>query len=75
MATVLMMAATADAQIFMVEGCGNENRTSQNADVLNGFIPLNGEEYDQGQYTSLGGGALLLAGLAGAYLFGKKRKN
>lgn len=74
MATMLVMAAAASAQVFMVEGYGNENRAGQSSDVLDGFIPLNAVEYDQGEYTSLGGGVLLLAGLAGAYLFGKNRK-
>ena len=73
-AAALMMSVAVKAQVFMLEEDASNDRNGENAEILNGFIPENGVEYDQGEYVSLGGGALLLAGLAGAYLLGKKKE-
>ena len=73
-AAALMMSVAANAQVFMLEEDASNDRNGENAEILNGFIPENGVEYDQGEYVPVGSGALLLAGLAGAYLLGKKKK-
>ena len=73
-AAALMMSATANAQVFVLGQDASNARTGEDAEILNGFIPENGVEYDQGEYVPVGSGALLLAGLAGAYLLGKKKK-
>ena len=73
-AAALMMSVAVKAQVFMLEEDASNDRNGENAEILNGFIPENGVEYDQGEYVPVGSGALLLAGLAGAYLLGKKKK-
>lgn len=69
-----MMSFAANAQIFVLEQDASNVRTGEGAEILNGFIPENGVEYDQGEYAPIGSGALLLAGLAGAYLLAKKKQ-
>ena len=73
-AATLMMSAAANAQVFVLEQDESNARTDEGAEIMNGFIPENGVQYDQGEYVPVGSGALLLAGLAGAYLLGKKKK-
>ena len=71
-AILLMAAGPTSAQLFMLENDDENSRmTPVPSDVP--FIPGMGETNDQG-YTPVGGGALILASLAGAYLVGKKRK-
>ena len=69
MAIVLGMAFGASAQVFMLDGDENQR---------NGTIEfnLNNPGYGDGTdyYVPVGSGTLLLAGLAGAYLLGKKKK-
>ena len=69
-ALLLFMAATANAQIFLI---GEDNQRST-IDNVGGFIPQNGLQIDQGEYVPVGSGALLMAALGCAYLVGKKRK-
>ena len=72
-ATVLMMAtAPAMAQIFMTDEDLN-NRAG--ADDPSMYINLPGS-FNSGMdwYAPVGEGIVVLAGLAGAYLFGKRRK-
>ena len=73
-AILLMAAGTTNAQVFVLENDEEISRmTPVPSDVP--FIPGMGETNDQGYtYTPVGGGALILAGLAGAYLVSKKRK-
>ena len=73
-AAALMMSAAANAQVFVLEQNASNARTGEDAEILNGFIPENGVEYDQGEYVPVSSGVMLLAGLAGAYLIGKKKK-
>ena len=70
-AAMLLLAATATAQVFVLDKDGNNRPTIDNVD---GFIPQNGLQIDQGEYVPAGSGALLLAALGCAYLMGKKRK-
>ena len=70
--TVLMLAAApAMAQVFLDDEAGNSNRAA-NADGFGVMVPEQNVTYDQ--YVPVGEGMLLLAGLAGAYLVGKRRK-
>ena len=74
MAAALMLAASASAQVFVLEENDNQRDGSEtpdfNIDNPDGF----GQGSDYYEYAPLGSGALLLAGLAGAYLIGKKKK-
>lgn len=63
----------ADAQIFIVtdEEYMNNNRTS----VPNGMVPILPQGgQDDWIYAPIGDGVLLLLGLGGMYLLGKRRK-
>lgn len=71
-AILLMAVGMANAQIFMLDNDEEEPRTNIEPSETP-FIPDLGESHDQG-YVPIGAGVLVLAGLAGAYLFIKKRK-
>ena len=71
-AALMMFAAPAMAQIFMTDEDLN-NRAG--ADDPSMYINLPGS-FNSGMdwYAPIGEGIVVLAGLAGAYLFGKRRK-
>ena len=67
-----------NAQIFIT---GDEDLTESQSPRAKGdpdqewlIVPVQGETIDQYAYTPVGGGVLLLAGMAGAYAFAKRRK-
>lgn len=71
-AVVLMACGPAMSQVFMMEDAANNRRGERN---LPGFIDNpGGHGTGQDWFVPVDGGVLLLAGLAGAYLFGKRRK-
>ena len=72
LAAALMLAFSAPAQVFML----NENESQRDGTEFNINNPGFGEGTDfyEETYVPVGSGALLLAGLAGAYLLGKKKK-
>ena len=72
LALALMLSMPATAQVFMLE-----DSDSERADAEGGLVIVNPDYHGSGEdwYTPLGGGTLLLAGLGGAYLLGKKKKN
>ncbi len=73
LAATLMLAVSASAQIFVLEDNGSQREGSETPD----FNIDNPDGFGQGTdyyYTPVGSGALLLAGLAGAYLLGKKKE-
>ena len=71
-AIATMMAAPAMAQIFIDDDQPN-NRANREEEF--GVMVLSQDvEYDQWKYAPVGEGLFLLAGLAGAYLIGKRRK-
>lgn len=73
-AIATMMAVPAMAQIFLDDDNIN-TRNSKDPSAVGAIIPEQGVFYDQYQpYTPVGEGVILLAGLAGAYLIGKRRK-
>ena len=75
LAAALMLAFSAPAQVFML----NENESQRDGSETPDFN-INNPEFGDGTdfyeetYVPVGSGALLLAGLAGAYLIGKKKK-
>lgn len=72
MLAVMMLSATASAQVFMLDNEGY-NRSISSEDeiaIVNPGYHNSGEDW----YVPLGSGTLLLVGLAGAYLVGKKKK-
>ena len=73
--TILTLAsAPAMAQVFLDDDDLNTRGTLSEGD-LGAIIPEQDVNYDQFQpYSPVGEGFLLLAGLAGAYLVGKRRK-
>ena len=72
--TILTLAsAPAMAQIFLDDE--DLNNRAGSSEVPGAIIPEQDVTYDQFQpYVPVGEGILLLAGLAGAYLVGKRRK-
>ena len=74
LAALLMMAAVAHAQVFILsdeEFSNNKRATAPGAGPL---VPYQGGDLDQTLHTPLGGGMAILAALGGAYLLGKKRQ-
>ena len=71
LAAALMLAFSAPAQIFVLEESDSQRDGSETPD-FNIYNPDFGQGTDF--YAPVGSGALLLAGLAGAYLLGKKKK-
>ena len=63
----------ASAQVFMIDDDAYNGRADAGEGV-SVIVPIHGVEYDQTNYTPLGGGTLLLAGLGAAYLMKKKHK-
>ena len=71
-AIATMFAAPAMAQIFLDEEDMNSNRANGSSQL----VINNPAVYDSGEdwYAPVGEGIFVLAGLAGAYLIGKRRK-
>ena len=70
-AALIMFAAPAMAQVFLDEDEYNANRAGNTAmNIPNPAVYDSGEDW----YAPVGEGIVLLAGLAGAYLVGKRRK-
>ena len=73
-AALMLMTAPAMAQIFIMEdeeNIGNRCATNGSMAVPLPGINASGEDW----YAPVGSGVCLLAGLAGAYLVGKRKKN
>ncbi len=72
-AIATMFVAPAMAQVFLDDEDMNGNRTGENSSQL---LINNPAVYDSGEdwYAPVGEGIVLLTGLAGAYLIGKRRK-
>ena len=70
-AAMMLFAAPAMSQVFILEDDEwNNKRTG--SDSPNQWVPEQNVTYDQS--VPAGEGILLLAGLAGAYLLGKRKK-
>ena len=72
LAAALMFAASASAQVFVLEENDNQ-REGTDFNISNPEFG-DGTDFYEETYVPVGSGALLLAGLAGAYLLGKKKK-
>ena len=77
-AMVTMAALPLTAQVFLQKDKGdiaprtNQSGTSTGKEWI--IVPVQGLDIDQYAMTPVGSGALLLAGMAGAYAFAKRRK-
>ena len=69
-AIIILLVGNATAQVFCLEDDDNFREGRDNNGSV--IVPNYGSTNDL--YLPLGDGALLLAGLAGAYLIGKKHK-
>ena len=68
-----MAVVPAMSQVFMTDEEAWENkREAQGAPNITVLIPKQDVDWDQ--FTPVGEGVLVLAGLAGAYLLGKRKK-
>lgn len=72
--TILITASSAMAQVFIMEDDGALNARDPEGGIVFNVI-VNSQDVSNDQFLPLGEGVLLLSGLAGAYLMGKKRKN
>ena len=70
-AVLTLATAPAMAQVFLDDEAAHSDRLGNDAPNYP-YVPEQNVNYDQ--YAPVGGGVLLLAGLAGAYLVGKRRK-
>ena len=69
---LLALAAPLNAQVFIMEDDGDLNPRDPNGGIIfNVMVPT--EDTNTDQYIPIGNGLLLMSGLAGAYLIGKKR--
>ena len=70
---VFSFSITLNAQIFIVDDDEYNSRYTEDFNVDNPNWHGSGEDWFE-EYVPVGSGTLLLAGLAGAYLLGKKKK-
>ena len=72
-AAMMMFAAPAMAQVFLDDEYVNSNRAGESSSQL---LINNPAVYDSGSdwYAPVGEGIFVLAGLAGAYLLGKRKR-
>ena len=73
-AIATMLAVPAMAQVFLDDETTTNNRELRDGEEFGVMVPSENVDYDQWKYTPVGEGLLVLAGLAGAYLIGKRRK-
>lgn len=72
-AALMLATAPAMSQVFIMdEDEYNNGRARTDANGFGVMVPEQDVTYDQ--YVPVGEGIVVLAGLAGAYLFGKRRK-
>ena len=71
-AIATMMAVPAMAQVFLDDETTTNNRTEISDGEFGVMVPSQNVNYDQ--FTPVGEGLLVLAGFAGAYLIGKRKK-
>ena len=75
-AVLFMAVMPAMSQVFMTEEeMWESDRVQNNAEQIGVMVPMEDVYMDQWKFVPVGNGVLLLAGLAGAYLFGKRKKD
>lgn len=67
----MLLSVSSTAQVFMLDMDDKRSPEIGGMDITNPDIHNSGEDW---AYVPVGRGALLLAGLASAYLVGKKKK-
>ena len=72
--TLFMAVTTAMGQVIYLDEDVNNLRQSRDGNELGVIIPLQDKPYDQYDLVPVGEGMLLLIGLGGAYLAGKRKK-
>ena len=74
-ATLMMVSIPSMAQVFIMEEDElNNTRNTVTQEEFGVMVPGQDLEEDQWKHAPLGEGIVMLAGLAGAYLIGKRRK-
>lgn len=71
-AIATMLAVPAMAQVFLDDETSTNNRELRDGNDFGVMVASQDVSYDQ--FTPVGEGLFVLAGLAGAYLIGKRRK-
>ena len=73
---MLMAVVPAMSQVFVLEEdeWNNNKRGRLSENDFGVMVPRENVEYDQWKQAPAGEGIMLLAGLAGAYLLGKRKK-
>ena len=71
-AALMMVTAPAMAQVFIMDEDEYNNGRVSDPAAFGVMVPEQDVTYDQ--YVPVGEGIVVLAGLAGAYLLGKRRK-
>lgn len=72
--TLFMAASPAIGQVIYLEEDITNLRKGREGNELGVMIPLQGQDYDQFEYTPLVGGLLMLLGMGGVYLVAKNKK-
>lgn len=72
--TLFMAVTTAMGQVIYLDEDVNNLRQNRDPNELGVIIPLQDKPYDQYDLVPVGEGMLLLIGLGGAYLAGKRKK-
>lgn len=72
--TLFMAGAPAIGQVIYLDEDITNLRKGKNGNELGVMIPLQGQNYDQWEYSPIGGGLLMLLGMGGAYLVAKRKK-
>ena len=73
-AIATMLAVPAMAQVFLDDETSTNNRELRGENDFGVMVASQDVDYDQWKFAPVGEGLLVLAGLAGAYLIGKRRK-
>lgn len=72
--TLFVMATTAIGQVIYLDEDVTNLRKGRDGEELGVMVPLQGQAYDQYEFTPVGSGLLVLLGMGGAYLVAKRKK-
>lgn len=72
--TLFMAAVPAIGQVIYLDEDVTNLRKGTDESGLGVMIPLQGQAYDQFEYSPVGSGLLVLLGMGGAYLIAKRKK-
>lgn len=75
-AVLFMAVVPAMSQVFVTdEELWESARAENSAEAIGVMVPMEDVYMDQWKFAPVGEGVFLLAGLAGAYLFSKRKKD